>query len=104
MLQSRECIVDNLSLPSVFTSTSIADQLLMHDSEELFYQLGLRQFGRLNSIKLVPAASIRQLVRLAVDHQPEDRKKEARLTSGQIVDVRFLSLSFFLSFLLPGLR
>ncbi|BGP34824.1 DNA mismatch repair protein Mlh1 [Rhodotorula toruloides] len=36
-------------------------------SEELFYQLGLRQFGRFSRIKLQPPQDLRKLVQLAVD-------------------------------------
>ncbi|BGO94970.1 hypothetical protein NBRC10512_003870 [Rhodotorula toruloides] len=35
--------------------------------EELFYQLGLRQFGRFSRIKLQPPQDLRKLVQLAVD-------------------------------------
>ncbi|POY75927.1 hypothetical protein BMF94_1011 [Rhodotorula taiwanensis] len=36
-------------------------------SEELFYQLGLRQFGRFSRIKLTPPPPLRKLLKLAVD-------------------------------------
>lgn len=39
-------------------------------SEELFYQLGLRQFGRFMRIRLEPAAPLQDLIHLAVDSLP----------------------------------
>lgn len=36
-------------------------------SEELFYQLGLRQFGNFNFLKLSPPPSVHDLVHLAVE-------------------------------------
>ncbi|BGP57805.1 DNA mismatch repair protein Mlh1 [Rhodotorula sphaerocarpa] len=41
-------------------------------AEELFYQLGLRQFGRFSRIKLTPAPSLRKLLKLAVDRASAD--------------------------------
>lgn len=40
--------------------------------QELFYQLGLRQFGRFSRINLTPPPSLEKLVRLAVDRAYAD--------------------------------
>lgn len=40
--------------------------------QELFYQLGLRQFGRFSRINLTPPPSLEKLVRLAVDRAHAD--------------------------------
>lgn len=53
--------------------------------EELFYQLGLRQFGNFSRIRLDPPPSLRKLIALAVDN--EEDVKEGKLNSNQIVDV-----------------
>lgn len=39
--------------------------------EEFFYQLGLRQFGNYNRLRLEPPPSIRTLVKLAVEAEPD---------------------------------
>ncbi|KAI0694214.1 DNA binding protein [Cytidiella melzeri] len=52
--------------------------------EELFYQLGLIQFGNFNRIKLEPAPSLRKLIKLAVD--AEEGTKNSRLSKQEIVD------------------
>jgi len=39
--------------------------------EEFFYQLGLRQFGNYNRLRLEPPPPIRTLVKLAVDAEPD---------------------------------
>jgi hypothetical protein len=54
-------------------------------SEELFYQLGLSQFGSFNRIVLEPAPSLRKLVKLAVD--AEEGTKDSRLSKEEIVNV-----------------
>lgn len=74
-------------------SPSLARYRLVADlvrREELFYQLGLRQFGGFTRIKLKPAPPLRDLVRLAVEH--EEGKSEARMSSEEIIEVR---LAFF---------
>jgi len=53
-------------------------------SEELFYQLGLRQFGNFNRLKLEPPPPLRAMVKLAVD--AEEGTKNSRLSKAQIVD------------------
>ncbi|KAG9092123.1 DNA mismatch repair protein [Ceratobasidium sp. 370] len=40
-------------------------------AEELFYQLGLRQFGNFDVLKLSPAPPLRDLVHLAVSENPD---------------------------------
>ena len=54
--------------------------------EELFYQLGLRQFGDFSRLKLEPPPPLRVVVRLAVD--AEDGTKHSTLSKTEIVDVR----------------
>ncbi|PPQ69850.1 hypothetical protein CVT25_005491 [Psilocybe cyanescens] len=60
--------------------------LVNHDAlaEELFYQLGLRQFGDMSRIKLEPAPSLRELVQIAVD--AEESIDNTKLTRAQIAD------------------
>ncbi|GAA6030858.1 hypothetical protein JCM8097_008910 [Rhodosporidiobolus ruineniae] len=56
-------------------------------AETLFYQLGLRQFGRFSRIKLNPPPPLRRLVKLAVslaEHQ-EGREK-SKLSGDEIVE------------------
>lgn len=60
--------------------------LLTGCREELFYQLGLRQFGDFNRLKLEPPPPLRALVKLAVD--AEEGTKHSRLSKAEIVDVR----------------
>ncbi|KAF4581677.1 DNA mismatch repair protein [Pleurotus pulmonarius] len=56
-------------------------------SEELFYQLGLRQFGDLSRMKLQPPPSLRSLLQIAVNAEPST--KQSKLTKDQIVDKIF---------------
>ncbi|KAF8156932.1 DNA binding protein [Crassisporium funariophilum] len=60
--------------------------LVNHDAlaEELFYQLGLRQFGDLSRIKLEPPPSLRSMIAIAVD--AEESTETSRLSKSQIVD------------------
>ena len=53
--------------------------------EELFYQLGLRQFGDFNRIKLEPPPPLRILVTLAVD--AEEGTKHSHLSKPELVEV-----------------
>ncbi|CAE6466175.1 unnamed protein product [Rhizoctonia solani] len=53
-------------------------------AEELFYQLGLRQFGNFSSLKLSPPPPLHELVHLAVDDNIDIRK--AGLDSRKIGD------------------
>ena len=53
---------------------------------ELFYQLGLRQFGDLPRIRLDPPPALRTLVALAVD--AEEGVGKSGLSEDAIVDVR----------------
>ncbi|KAK4704279.1 DNA mismatch repair protein MLH1, partial [Phenoliferia sp. Uapishka_3] len=53
-------------------------------SEELFYQLGLRQFGRFVRIKLKPSPPLKDLVRLAVEH--EDARESIQIPAEEIVE------------------
>ncbi|KAJ4468792.1 histidine kinase-like ATPase [Lentinula aciculospora] len=53
-------------------------------AEELFYQLGLRQFGDFSRLKLEPPPSLRELVKIAVD--VEEISHETNLSKPDIVD------------------
>ncbi|KAN0111788.1 hypothetical protein V8E52_008168 [Russula decolorans] len=53
-------------------------------AEELFYQLGLRQFGNFTRLKLEPPAPLRALITMAVD--AEQNTELSKLSKPQIVD------------------
>ncbi|KAJ7889722.1 histidine kinase-like ATPase [Mycena leptocephala] len=53
-------------------------------AEELFYQLGLRQFGNFSRLKLQPPPPLRTLIEIAVEL--EETTEESGLTKPQIVD------------------
>ncbi|KAH9926723.1 DNA mismatch repair protein MutL [Fomitopsis serialis] len=79
------CIVDvNKCLSLVQHSTKL--YLINHGAlaEELFYQLGLRQFGDMSRLRLDPAPPLRTLVTLAVD--VEEGVERSKMTRPQIVD------------------
>ena len=59
-------------------------------SDELFYQLGLRQFGDISRIKLDPPPSLRELLEIAVE---AENTESSALDKGQIVDVSYRPLS-----------
>jgi DNA mismatch repair protein MLH1 len=59
--------------------------LRLSHREELFYQLGLRQFGRFVRIKLNPPPPLRDLIRLAVEH--EEGKEAAKMSTEEITEV-----------------
>ncbi|TFK67600.1 DNA mismatch repair protein MutL [Pluteus cervinus] len=78
-------IVDrDRSLSVIQYSTSL--YLINHAAlaEEMFYQLGIRQFGDFNRLKLEPPPPLRSLVQIAVDY--EDTATHSKLTKDQIVD------------------
>jgi DNA mismatch repair protein MLH1 len=54
-------------------------------SGELFYQLGLRQFGNLSRLKLEPPPPLRVMVALAVEAEPTVHR--SRMTKEEIIDV-----------------
>lgn len=54
-------------------------------SEELFYQLGLRQFNNFAKFRLEPAPPLRKLISIAVD--AEDGISRAKLTKEQATEV-----------------
>ena len=54
--------------------------------EELFYQLGLRQFGDFSRIKLEPPPSLRSMIEIAVN--VDDSTENSCLSKNQIIDVR----------------
>jgi len=64
------------------------DFALITHREELFYQLGLRQFGDYSRLKLEPPPPLRAMVKLAVD--AEEGTKNSRLSKDQIIDVSSL--------------
>ncbi|TFY68327.1 hypothetical protein EVG20_g3609 [Dentipellis fragilis] len=55
-------------------------------AEELFYQLGLRQFGNLPRLQLDPPPSLRDLVTLAVDAEDSTEIAASPLSKPQIID------------------
>lgn len=55
-------------------------------AEELFYQLGLRQFGRIGQLSLSPAPRLNQLVSLAVSEESE-AEEQTGLSHADIVEV-----------------
>ncbi|KAJ7839580.1 histidine kinase-like ATPase [Mycena olivaceomarginata] len=65
-----------------FTSQRTSESHLF--SEELFYQLGLRQFGNFSRLKLQPPPPLRTLIEIAVEL--EETTEESGLTKPQIVD------------------
>ncbi|KAH0581895.1 hypothetical protein H2248_011575 [Termitomyces sp. 'cryptogamus'] len=72
------------SLSLIQHSTNL--YLVNHGSlaEELFYQLGVRQFGNFSRMKLDPPPPLRNLVEIAVN--AEDSTKNSKLTKSQIID------------------
>ncbi|KAG7091897.1 hypothetical protein E1B28_008298 [Marasmius oreades] len=53
-------------------------------AEELFYQLGLRQFGDMNRLKLDPSPPLRRLIEIAVE--AEETEGHTSLSKPQIVE------------------
>ncbi|KAK4057372.1 DNA mismatch repair protein Mlh1 [Microbotryomycetes sp. JL221] len=53
-------------------------------AEELFYQLGLRQFGTLTRIRLQPSVDVAELVKIAIESEPD--RSMTGLTDQQIID------------------
>ncbi|KAF9652282.1 DNA binding protein [Thelephora ganbajun] len=66
--------------------------LLNHGSlaEELFYQLGLRQFSNFAKFKLEPAPPLRKLISIAVD--AEDGISRTKLTKEQVTEFIYRTL------------
>ena len=60
--------------------------LIWKSSEELFYQLGLRQFGNFGHFRLDPPAPLHRLIALAVEN--EDGIEKSGLQKDHVVDVR----------------
>ena len=54
-------------------------------AEELFYQLGLRQFGAMGRLHLKPPPSLRELLEIAMESEPDSG--ESGMSSDEIVDV-----------------
>lgn len=90
MLQHRTklYLINHASLAYVVLDDRAVRRLLtwLHCSEELFYQLGLRQFGRFVRIKLQPAPPLRELIRLAVEH--DEGRAAAQMPTADIIEVR----------------
>lgn len=61
-------------------------------SEEMFYQLALRQFGNYGRIKLEPPPPVRHLITLAVEAEG-DKVKESGMTPENVTKVSGQSLS-----------
>lgn len=81
----RQSSLDRVSPPPPFsTQLNLTPQFFI--SEELFYQLALRQFGLMNRINLKPAPSLRTLVRLGVESEEEDSRKSG-LSTDEIINV-----------------
>ncbi|KAM0786908.1 hypothetical protein ACM66B_002332 [Microbotryomycetes sp. NB124-2] len=74
-------VPQSLSMLQFRTGLYMFDHGLL--SEELFYQLALRQFGKMARIRLKPAMSISELVQMAVASEPE--RDKTRMTDEQIV-------------------
>ena len=57
--------------------------------EEFFYQLGLRQFGNYNRLRLEPPPAIQTLVKLAVEAEPNFPRASMSIDQavGTIVDI-----------------
>ncbi|EIM82138.1 DNA mismatch repair protein MutL [Stereum hirsutum FP-91666 SS1] len=72
-----------LSLVQFSTQLYLVDHGAL--AEELFYQLGLRQFGDMPRLKLDPPAPLRLLLSTAVE--TEESTKGTQLTTSEIVDV-----------------
>ena len=64
---------------------SFIQLIQMNYREELFYQLGLRQFGRFVRIKLKPAPPLKDLVRLAIEH--DDSSSTASIPKEDLIEV-----------------
>ncbi|KAI9432999.1 DNA mismatch repair protein MutL [Lactarius indigo] len=75
-------LVCELSVVQVSTKLYLVNHGAL--AEELFYQLGLRQFGNFARLKLDPPAPLSPLIKLAVD--AEKNTDLSRLTKPQIVD------------------
>ncbi|KAI0305308.1 DNA mismatch repair protein MutL [Multifurca ochricompacta] len=75
-------LVRELSVVQVSTKLYLVNHGAL--AEELFYQLGLRQFGNFPRLKLDPPAPLRPLITLAVD--VEQSTDLSKLTKPQIVD------------------
>lgn len=73
----------------------LTSMLIARLREELFYQLGLRQFGDFSRLKLEPSPSLHDLIGIAVDE--EEISEETTLSKSEIVDVRAIILSSLLS-------
>ena len=59
---------------------------LLITSEELFWQLGVRQFGNLPRLKLDPPPSIRVLISFAIE--AEKGTEASGMNKDELIDVR----------------
>lgn len=80
-----------LSRKSGLSLCLILAELMWLTSEELFYQLGLGQFGDFSELKLQPAPSIRNLLEIVVE--VEGSTESSNPTKIQIVGVHYSILS-----------
>ena len=58
--------------------------------EELFYQLSLRQFGAMGKFHLNPPPSVRELLSIALEDEPNH--EQSGLSAEQIIDVSGIHL------------
>jgi DNA mismatch repair protein MLH1 len=84
-------LVNHGSLAYVCLFPLAGSFLTPYRSEELFYQLGLRQFGDLSRMKLEPPPPLRTLIEIAVN--AERSTEDSQLGKGQIVDVSYKNFS-----------
>ena len=77
-------LVNHTALALVLTLNSLNDRIYRHFSEELFYQLGLRQFGDINRLRLEPPPPLRSLVEIAVQ---VEETEDSPLSKAEIVNV-----------------
>lgn len=82
-------LVNHASLGYFDRSLSFTSNANLIFSEELFYQLGLRQFGDMQKIKLQPPPSLKTLISIAVEAE-EIPDGASNLTKPDIVQVRII--------------
>lgn len=87
---SRTSSSHHYEQPSRWRPLADGNRSLPARSEELFYQLGLRQFGRFSRIRIKPAVHLRNTIGLAVDKASANGAREGKTTrsTAEIVEVR----------------
>ncbi len=66
--------------------------MLTSERDEHFYQLGLRQFGACNRLRLDPPPRLRDLLRLAAEDEPGIAENGLSVDQVAEVDLPFLRL------------